>query len=183
MHYKVRTVKEVDNRTLHRCLEMPGRPNAFTLMATNSPTNLSKQLRSSLNRCTAAWDMSDICMTISNDLDRGTVTNRLGETLKTCVVLDAATASKCFATPYLLADDIKECCEEMVADWNLRFSTAKAMRNRGVSSREITLANRVWVDSFGKTRKSDIVVIMDTFRFVREIQTADREVRLNGKSL
>ena len=85
MHYKVREVGEVDNRTLHRGFDMPGRSNAFTLMATNAPSCFPKELREIMGRCRSAWDFTSDCyFTASNNLDQGSVVNRFGEPLKTC---------------------------------------------------------------------------------------------------
>ena len=176
MHYKVREVGEVDNRTLHRGFDMPGRSNAFTLMATNAPSCFPKELREIMGRCRSAWDFTSDCyFTASNNLDQGSVVNRFGEPLKTCVIIEASTAIECFKTPYLLADDIMESAQSIVDNWNFKYSSSDFKGVRGTPGAEIPLAQRSWVDKQGKHHKTELVVILDTFRFVREIMM-DEEV-------
>lgn len=180
MPYKEREVREVDNKSLHKSLDLPGRRNVFSLMVTNSLMNLDNELRGSYNRCLKSWDFStNVLLTIRNELDKGAKRDRFGEPMKTSVVLDAGTAIECFDTPFTLANKVEERAKQIVHTWNTLYSDVSMNGKRSNPGYEFDLGTRMWKDKNGKMHKTDIVLILDTFRFTRDNISSNRKVSSN----
>ena len=171
---------EVSNNALYKVFETASNTQ-FRCCVTDTPVSLDARLQAAKKQCARSWDFgSGLCFGIKAPYDNGTSTDRYGEILETATVIELGTAMTCFKLPYMLSHLINKRGKELVEQWNIAYSDASKVGKRCNPSHEISLAKREWVTTGGRAHRTELVLILDTFRFTRDRQMEDKKVRHNN---